>query len=372
MEIVIVFAAATGRTLVLPPHTPFYLLNKKTVGRKNSRHHGFADFIDLESEALRKNVPMITMAEFLEKEGTTEKRIPDDKLFRIPEGEHGTKIRKAAEQCLYVAKSDRPCEVLYDFLVSESFVPELQAGRDCLIFDADKQPSTDHYTSSEIFDLLPELEQKKIQQFCDKRNPIYYGNELSSSPLIHFHTGEKHHRLLNHFYTFLYFTDIKIDHYYKRFVRDFLHYTDTIWCAAGKVIQLLEDESMKLSGSNAASYSSFHIRRGDFQYKKVKITAEDWYDNTKDLFQNKDEIIYVATDERNQTFFDPLAKHYTLRFLSNYSDAASLGDYDPNIMGMIDTIVASRGRLFVGTWFSTFTGYIVSVDILVCSFLHVI
>ena len=26
--------------------------------------------------------------------------------------------------------------------------------------------------------------------------------------------------------------------------------------------------------------------------------------------------------------------------------------------GMIDTIVASRGRIFVGTWFSTFTGYI--------------
>ena len=31
---------------------------------------------------------------------------------------------------------------------------------------------------------------------------------------------------------------------------------------------------------------------------------------------------------------------------------------DPNIFGMIDTIIASRGRIFVGTWFSTFTGYI--------------
>ena len=246
LEIVIVFAAATGRTLVLPPHTPFYLLNKKTVGKKNSRHHGFADFIDLESEALRKNVPMITMAEFLEKEGTTEKRIPDDKLFRIPEGEQGTKIRNAAEQCYYVAKSDRPCEVLYDFLVSESFVPELQAGRDCLIFDADKQPSTDHYTSSEIFDLLPETEQKKIQQFCDKRNPIYYGNELSSSPLIHFHTGEKHHRLLNHFYTFLYFTDIKIDHYYKRFVRDFLHYTVKQWVCHALVNTMILSNNLNL------------------------------------------------------------------------------------------------------------------------------
>ena len=27
-------------------------------------------------------------------------------------------------------------------------------------------------------------------------------------------------------------------------------------------------------------------------------------------------------------------------------------------MGMIDTIVASRGRAFAGTWFSTFSGYI--------------
>ena len=27
-------------------------------------------------------------------------------------------------------------------------------------------------------------------------------------------------------------------------------------------------------------------------------------------------------------------------------------------MGMIDTIVASRGRIFVGTYFSTFSGYI--------------
>lgn len=31
------------------------------------------------------------------------------------------------------------------------------------------------------------------------------------------------------------------------------------------------------------------------------------------------------------------------------------------VLGMIDTILASRGRVFFGTWFSTFTGYIVSI-----------
>ena len=360
LEIVIVFAAATGRTLVLPPDTPFYLLNKKQVGKKNSRHHGFADFIDLESEALRKKVNMITMKEFLEQEGTTDKGIiPENKMFRIPGGDEGKKIWKSSEQCYYVAKSDRPCETIYNFLISEAYVPELQAGRDCLIFDVDKQSNLDHYSSSEIFDLMPEEEQEKVNEFCTKRSPTFYGGDLASAPLVHFHAGEKTHRLLNHFYTFLYFTDIKVDHYYKRFVRDFLHYTDTIWCAAGKVVRLLEDESMKLTGDDKPIFSSMHVRRGDFQYKKVKITAEDWYDNTKDLFK-KNEIIYIATDEKDHSFFKPLEEHWNgrVRFLSNYSEAAGLDKLDPNIMGMIDTIVASRGRLFVGTWFSTFTGYI--------------
>lgn len=47
-------------------------------------------------------------------------------------------------------------------------------------------------------------------------------------------------------------------------------------------------------------------------------------------------------------------------------ETAGLKDLDPNLMGMIDTIIASQGRLFVGTWFSTFTGYIVSASSAIC------
>jgi len=84
----------------------------------------------------------------------------------------------------------------------------------------------------------------------------------------------------------------------------------------------------------------------------VKITADDWYKNTRGLFK-KNEIVYIATDERDTTFFLPLAKHYKLRFLRNFTESAGLDQLDPNIMGMVDTIIASRGRIFVGTWFST-------------------
>ena len=92
------------------------------------------------------------------------------------------------------------------------------------------------------------------------------------------------------------------------------------------------------------------------QYKKVKISAEQWLANTKEVWK-PNEIIYLATDERNKTFFNPIADAgYTIRFLDDYWELAGLGDLDPNYFGMIDTIISSRGRAFAGTWFSTFTG----------------
>jgi hypothetical protein len=167
--------------------------------------------------------------------------------------------------------------------------------------------------------------------------------------------------LLAHFYNFVFFTDPAIDNYYKRFVRDFLHYHDTIYCAAGKIVKALQLEATQRGFSTdengGGGFSAMHIRRGDFQYKRVKLPAEEWYENTKEIWQPK-EIMYIATDERNKTFFDPITKHHDLRYLDDYFELADLGNLDPNYFGMIDTIVASRARAFAGTWFSTFTGYI--------------
>ena len=167
--------------------------------------------------------------------------------------------------------------------------------------------------------------------------------------------------MLSHFYGFLLFTNPVIDNYFKRFVRDFLHYTDSIYCAAGKIVNALQEEGKALGfeedEEGGGGYSSFHVRRGDLQYKRVKISAEEWYESTKELWEPS-EILYIATDERNKTFFDPIKEHHSLRFLDDYWEMAGLAELDPNYMGMIDTIVASRGRNFVGTYFSTFTGYI--------------
>jgi GDP-fucose protein O-fucosyltransferase len=193
------------------------------------------------------------------------------------------------------------------------------------------------------------------------RKPQFWDKKLQENALIHFRASEKQYRLLSHYYGMLYFTDPAIDHYYKRFVRDFLHYHDSIYCAAGKIVKALQAEGekrgFKVDEEGGGGYSAMHIRRGDLQYKKVKIPGEEWYANTKEVWK-PGEILYIATDERKKDFFDPIKQHHDLRFLDDYTELAGLKDLDPNYMGMIDTIVASRGRAFAGTWFSTFSGYI--------------
>ena len=327
MEIIFVFAAATGRTLVLPPDTPFYLLTDKQG--KGSKHHGFADFIDVSK---LKEVKIITMKEFLDREGG------ENGLLSLPGGSHGQKMMKSSEYCYYFNKSDRPCDLIYEFLKDAAYVPQLQAGRECLIFDLSTKMSklSSSAAETEILDAMPTDKQQQIRQFCNKRNPVFFGGELDTASHIHFHSGNKYHRLLNHFYTFLYFTDVKIGNHYKRFVRDNLHYIDDIYCAAGKVINLLEEEARRnvvsSGGGGSPGYSSMHIRRGDFQYKKTKISAEDWLNATIDVLYPGD-VVYIATDEKDRSFFDPLAQRYKLKFLDQFSEVAGLDELDPNFSG---------------------------------------
>ena len=54
----------------------------------------------------------------------------------------------------------------------------------------------------------------------------------------HLHSpGTGSHRLLKNFYSFLYFQDKEQNKFYKRFVRDYMRYQDTIQCAAHRVLK---------------------------------------------------------------------------------------------------------------------------------------
>merc|ERR1712000_718745 len=49
---------------------------------------------------------------------------------------------------------------------------------------------------------------------------------------------------------------------------------------------------------------------------------------------------------------------WQLRFLDDYVKRGHLQGVNPNIFGMVESIVCSRAKIFAGTYFSTFTGYI--------------
>jgi hypothetical protein len=49
---------------------------------------------------------------------------------------------------------------------------------------------------------------------------------------------------------------------------------------------------------------------------------------------------------------------WKIRFLRDYLTAGYLTNVNPNIYGIVESIVCSRAKIFAGTYFSTFTGYI--------------
>jgi hypothetical protein len=61
--------------------------------------------------------------------------------------------------------------------------------------------------------------------------------------------------------------------------------------------------------------------------------------------------VYVATDEKDRRFFDPLGTQYKLFFLDDFKHL--LHGFNTNKYGMLDQLVAARGRVFFGCWFST-------------------
>jgi hypothetical protein len=94
----------------------------------------------------------------------------------------------------------------------------------------------------------------------------------------------------------------------KRLVRDSVHYVDEIFCTAALIVNSLEEQG---GGEFRWGYdgcstrplqfvnSTYHIRRGDFQYKEVKLPSGELFNNTAYLFR-PGELLFIATDEVSQ------------------------------------------------------------------------
>jgi hypothetical protein len=312
METVAVFAAATGRTLVIPPEHDLYLLGK------GGKKHGFGDFFHLEGYH-RAGLRLITMEQYIAE-------VPGMGLSQAPPA--GLNGKEGWDHDMI------------SWLKATGYQPDVNRDKQFFVFPdrPGDGPRVDR-SSPRYKVFLPE-----------NRSPFIYDidHEMHSKPTIHFQ-AEEPHRLLCHFYTGIYFENEEMSKYMKRLVRDSFRYADEIFCRASNIVQ-------KLREKGGGAYNSAHIRRGDFQFDATILPAEKLLESMRGQF-DAETLLYIATDEGDKDFFGPIREAFPkMVFLDDFkSDTEGM---NANHYGMLEQVIASKGDKFFGTWWSTFTGYI--------------
>jgi len=362
METVLTMAIAMGRVLVLPPSQKMYLLGGTTFN--------FADFFPLQELAEEHGgLEIISMEEFLTE---TMGKIVDPKT-------HTISFPPAEKKTAWDGDTKGIKTQLSPWIRSIAVIPNWDPSKCIAAFPKSTDPQ-DAILLQQAFDEILQEDGGKFtknaaySEFINKPTPVdaptkdrlreliaerktlcVYDADLQEAQLIHFHGKAKGQesggRLLVHFYAFLFFQDWKTDLWTKRFVRDHVRYIDNIQCAAARIVH-------KLRTNYGGHFDSFHIRRGDFQYKLTRVDAPVIVERAKDVIE-EGRVVYIGTDERDKTFFKPLVEDagWNILFLDDFLDEVG-ESIDPHYYGMIDQLVVSRGDRFFGCWFSTFSGYI--------------
>jgi hypothetical protein len=170
-----------------------------------------------------------------------------------------------------------------------------------------------------------------------------------SSTYFHLQDEEKYRsRLMAHWYDYLFFEDYRTDLWAKRFVRDNLRYSDSLQCAAARVVERLGD-----------SFHAMHIRRTDFAsaFRSYNLTlaSDTVFEFAKEIVPQGG-TLYIATDEQDSSYFDDFRKRFNVSFLGDVEDL--LIDINPLFHGLVEQLVAARAETFIGCYMSTFSAYI--------------
>jgi GDP-fucose protein O-fucosyltransferase len=398
-ETAVVMAVATGRILVLPPKQQLYFPKTDVDnGTALESTFGFSDFyhlfsIENEHRLAGKGLRLMSMDDFLQREALTghltntatgQVEFPPENrtdwsnhlgsnagVFR---GEAGGSFWQ------YLRSTTTPLEWNYEH---------------CAVAIPSRPGKYSAYTVRKAFQQVQEQDaelakdgpgavwEKRFHSFDGNPTPVngtavqrlsellahrpnlcVYDEHLQAARVVHQKgEGRTGHRMLVHFYALFFFQDWKQDVWMKRFVRDHFRYIDAIQCAAARIVQAIRTKAREFNmahnhtSSYGDSFDTMHIRRGDFHLlipESRDISAQDLYDqNTKQYFKEGG-TVYIATDEQDMTYFEPLAKHYNLLFLKDFK--SELGAVNTKFYGMIDQLIAAKGDAFVGIFSSTFSG----------------
>jgi hypothetical protein len=235
METVLVFAAATGRTLVLPPDQGMYLLDK---GKGHQNAHHFRDFFPFDEIVRDGIVKIMEMDEFLTKEGVTSKlsvtkysketvykkdgvaalwninstsATPPGTILKPPMSSFDATDREEKRVMWAYLRRVGACpswEPFQEFIIIPDHV-------DTSLKETEKDPKKQYFKfQNRTTDL------KRLKKFASGRVAAEYDETWQQQKVIHFISLPGFgFRLLTHCYTMIYFENEWMDRYFKRVVR---------------------------------------------------------------------------------------------------------------------------------------------------------
>lgn len=151
--------------------------------------------------------------------------------------------------------------------------------------------------------------------------------------------------LLGNFYSVI--QDDNINDF-KQYVCKHIHYKENIFSQAYNIIEYLNN--------TYSQYYSMHLRRNDFAYKDLFISANEILNNIKN-FVPQGSCLYISTDIQDKNELGELNSYYKVIILGDVQNL--LDKYiNTDLYGMIEQIVCTRSMMFIGTKHSTFSTYI--------------
>ena len=149
---------------------------------------------------------------------------------------------------------------LYEYLERSCFLRQWSPGKTYIGFNMIKNYDTGGVAFGPF-----EAQSDHAKSFMfNNRQLVPYDEAFHSERAVYF-PGHDKNRMLTHFYGYLFFADVNIHRYYLRLVRDRLRYLDSIFCTAGRVIDLIQRDSLALmkDTSGKDEYVDLQNRFGD-------------------------------------------------------------------------------------------------------------
>ena len=364
MENVMLMAHAMGRTLVMPPKRQ---MAHGLYDKSGSKVVSFGDFYDINAISARhKGLNILSMEQFLEREASDGrlKSVEDGNVLLPPNNQIKWDNQRLDPLWEYIRRISKtfpwnPKECVLAFPSAGTDDKHLFYLMADVLTGKDGRPFPHH---SEYQGRPANVDAPPVERFREvlagrRRICQYDKQDHEDNQVVHFRADRADQRLITQFYAILYFEDWRHDTWAKRFIRDNLRYNNEIMCLAARIINALRNRARLSSGNVHRLYDAVHVRRGDFQqqFPMTEMNA------TEILTQLREHIapgstLFISTNERNTSFFTPIREVYDVCFIGDF--ASLLADINPNCFPMVEQVVASRSRIFVGTWLSTFSSYI--------------